>query len=134
MFAEVPCQHAGVCVKGGLTCVLLDGLAGLFMIRSILFNSAPLLEWGQERQEVGSERARGASGGSVTEKSTKGRVYTGKEVLTTGHLLPSPPAPAPHSCCPGLPSCGSHREQLLMWFPRSLCPQRSIWIHLNPLS
>ena len=30
MFAEVPCQHAGVCVKGGLTCVLLDGLAGLF--------------------------------------------------------------------------------------------------------
>lgn len=57
MFAEVPCQHAGVCVKGGFTCVLLDGLAGP-RSRSILFNSAPLLEWEQERQEVGSESQR----------------------------------------------------------------------------
>lgn len=96
---QVPCQHAGVCVKGGLTCVLLDGLAGLFMIRSILFNSAPLLEWGQERQEVGSERARERepSGGSVTEKSTKGGCTL--KVLTRGHLLPTPPA-YPHSSLP----------------------------------
>ena len=53
MFAKVPCHHAGVYVKGGDSCVYSWMiLLSSFMMRSIPFNSAPLLEW--EQEETGS--------------------------------------------------------------------------------
>ena len=89
----------------------------------------------KKRPEVGSERARGASRGSCgpyLKKAQEGG-YTLKR--SPHHRPPAsvPSCPIAPFLLPRSSFLGSHYEQLLMWFPRSLCPHTSMYIHPNPL-
>ena len=106
MFAKVPCHHAGVYVKGGDSCVYSWMiLLSPFMMRSILFNSAVGVGARRDRKWRVREPEEPAGAHVVHNwKKHKREAIHWKGVLITGHLLQSPPAPSPRSCCPGLPS------------------------------
>ena len=83
-------------------------LLSSFMMRSIPFNSAPLLEWEQEETGSGeweSQRSQLGLMWSITEKSTRGRLYTEKESSSQATcfspLLPHHPVPAVQVFLPG---------------------------------